>query len=374
MTKIKSPNSINCLHGIRMLSIFWIIYGHRIFFQLFAWQNQNDFEIFLKGRVFLSAMSRAYILAVDTFLLMGALLMTWSMLRDCEKGQLNIPRMIWRRYLRYTPTIAGLILFTVGFSDHLLKGPTETTELRPPCEKSWWLALIHFQNYINHNDFCIGGSWYLSADFQLFIISPLIIWPIHKYGKKLLVLPLAAWIATVIYIISVSIVFNIEYHSNTDEYFNPFIYFNTFGRGGAWFIGIILGYFLYVNRGKKIIINNYLNIFMWILSLGTLVAIILLNYPFFAGTEPIAHGYHVTFMACQFSLWALSLSWIIFACQNLKTGGIVRWFLSLPQWQPISRMGLSMYLFGYVYQILMRYNQRGGLLMNFWHFVSLCFL
>lgn len=29
VTKSKSPNSINCLHGIRSLSILWIIFGHR---------------------------------------------------------------------------------------------------------------------------------------------------------------------------------------------------------------------------------------------------------------------------------------------------------------------------------------------------------
>lgn len=47
--------------------------------------------------------------------------------------------------------------------------------------------------------------------------------------------------------------------------------------------------------------------------------------------------------------WALASAWMIFACHN-GTGGIIKWFLELPQWQPIGRMGLSMYLLSFMFQ------------------------
>lgn len=42
-------------------------------------------------------------------------------------------------------------------------------------------------------------------------------------------------------------------------------------------------------------------------------------------------------------LWAVALSWIIFACVH-GYGGPINWFLSWPQWQPLSRLSYSIYL------------------------------
>ncbi len=30
---------------------------------------------------------------------------------------------------------------------------------------------------------CMGESWYLACDFQLFIIGPLLVWPMWKFPK-----------------------------------------------------------------------------------------------------------------------------------------------------------------------------------------------
>ena len=48
--------------------------------------------------------------------------------------------------------------------------------------------------------------------------------------------------------------------------------------------------------------------------------------------------------AIERSLWSLALCWIIYASHIHKTGGPIRWFLSLKMWQPFSKIDLSMYL------------------------------
>ena len=30
---------------------------------------------------------------------------------------------------------------------------------------------------------CMGESWYLACDFQLFILGPLLVWPMWKYPR-----------------------------------------------------------------------------------------------------------------------------------------------------------------------------------------------
>ncbi|KAG5681173.1 hypothetical protein PVAND_010631 [Polypedilum vanderplanki] len=372
-TKIKSENSLNCLHGLRALSIIWIITGHR-FSNQFPWGNSIELVEF--NKTFLSAIVRAHVMAVDTFFLMGALLMTLSTLKDCEKGNLNILRMIWKRYLRYTPVYAATMLVIICFSKYLITGPHNFEKLREPCVKNWWMLLLHIQNYLPADEMCLNHGWYLSADFQLFIISPFIILSIHKFGKKLLALPIILCLGTIIYAMSMSFIFDMRLDTlDPDErlkYYIRYVYFQTQSRAGPWFIGIILGYFMYQNQGKIMKISKWIDITMWILSLCVLSSIVILRYVLFNSTT-LSTTAHSLQIGLERSIWACGLCWIIFACQNVKSGGFIRWFLSLSQWQPISRIGLSMYITGAVYQFCMIYNQRVPLFMNAWQVVpTLC--
>lgn len=98
--------------------------------------------------------------------------------------------MYLHRYLRTTPVLAVLILVIVSLLKHLGSGPlfefTTYYSMIMDCEKHWWPALLHIQNYYNpleavSCDFlsfllcgcnflslqCLQASWYISADFQL---------------------------------------------------------------------------------------------------------------------------------------------------------------------------------------------------------------
>lgn len=68
MTKSKALSAINCLHGLRVMSIFWIILGHRVYNQ-FPWGNPRDFRDFMNQPN--SAIIKAHLIAVDTFLVIG---------------------------------------------------------------------------------------------------------------------------------------------------------------------------------------------------------------------------------------------------------------------------------------------------------------
>lgn len=55
------------------------------------------------------------------------------------------------------------------------------------CKKYWFAVLFHVQNFVNPENLCLGHTWYLSADFQLFLLSPLFVLPLWKFGKRILV-------------------------------------------------------------------------------------------------------------------------------------------------------------------------------------------
>lgn len=210
----------------------------------------------------------------------------------------------------------------------------------------------------------MSHSWYLSIDFQLFIISPFLIYPAWKYGWRYLwVLPALALLSS-IYTFVMSLVFKIYIVSKTPdaasfEFFIQWIYYPTHARMGPWLIGMTLGYILYQNRDRKIKINPTFNAIMWILAITIFAAItmgsqIMFLPPAVNKTSLLANAFYLSFYR---NGWALATAWMVFACHN-GTGGIVRWFLQLPQWQPLARMGLSMYLLSFLFQHVIIMNSK----------------
>lgn len=80
----KPKHSVECLDGLRAISLLWIIFGHR-YFEMFLAPSVNKLsatESWLKN--ILSLSHTTFHLAVDTFLLMGGLLAAWSLQKSFE--------------------------------------------------------------------------------------------------------------------------------------------------------------------------------------------------------------------------------------------------------------------------------------------------
>lgn len=209
------------------------MFGHRV-------SNQLNFPLRLPSAAvefyqeIYSVIFSSYSIAVDTFFLMGALLLTISTLRAIDKKRLNILRMILHRYLRYTPVLGVAILCTITLPKFIVSGPLQSTsnELRENCVNYWWSALLHIQNYVNPNNICLNHSWYLSVDFQLFVISPFLILAIQKYKKAIWIIPGIIGACT-IYIFTISLALEIYKQPRSvegGEFYHKLIYHPTHAR------------------------------------------------------------------------------------------------------------------------------------------------
>ena len=375
VTRSKSSSSIDCLNGIRALALMWIIFGHRM-------DNQQIFPLINRERLtemsyeIYSILFTSSLFAVDTFLVLGSVLLTWSTLSALDNKRMNLPRMILHRYLRYTPVLAAVILFYISLNRHLITGPiTELNDIFiSDCLTYWWSAFLHVQNYVNVSNMCLPHSWYLSADFQLFLISPLFIFCAWKFGRKFIwIFPVIAFLGSV-YLFVATLVFEIQTSVRKEGSFGDFftiLYYPTHTRLAPWFIGLHLGYILYKFRNQKVKISKSLNAFMWILSLATLIAVVLSIKLFALPMEEVSLLSNAFYFGLHRVGWALGLSWVIFACHNIGSGGIIRWFLSLPEWQVIARMGLSIYLVHVVYQLVTMMNQKQPFYFEFSSMVRL---
>lgn len=95
----------------------------------------------------------------------------------------------------------------------------------------------------------------------------------------------------------------------------------------------------------------------WLVAVGTILSIIFGPYNMqqldYKATDLESAFYESFSRVC----WAISLSWIIFACVH-GYGGPVNWFLSLPQWQPLARLSYSIYLLHLPIQLILAASSR----------------
>lgn len=131
------------------------------------------------------------------------------------------------------------------------------------------------------------------------------------------------------------------------------IYKQTQYRLAEYLVGVIAGYLMYTSAGRKSKLKKSFVTTFWIISIG------FITFHVFCPLKPKkfdAGGF--VYESIYRELWTCSISWIIFACHHLKSGKIVRSFLSQDFWRPLSKISLSVYLTHYIYIALTHYNQK----------------
>ncbi|XP_041449502.1 nose resistant to fluoxetine protein 6-like isoform X1 [Drosophila obscura] len=237
-------------------------------------------------------------------------------------------------YTKLMPVVAGGPLFSGGYSG------------TAACESDWYWTLLFVQNYATSN-ICISHSWYLAVDMQLYIISPLLLIALYKWGKKaaagivVLVLLLSSCLFATMMINKYSMLLK---NSTGDGSANKKLYFATHRHAAPWLIGFLFGYFLHLNRGKKFQLSRIAVWSGWVLSLAMIFTSIFALYPAAQWSAPplstLEESLYYTLTRVG---WPLALCWVVFACMQ-GHGGLANSFLSSPLWQPLSRLSYSVYI------------------------------
>ncbi|XP_055370764.1 uncharacterized protein LOC129605191 [Condylostylus longicornis] len=363
----KSPNTIDCLNGIRCITIVWIVLGHS-YMTFFNSNLVNGLDALDWMKSFFALFMVFGTVSVDTFLFLSGLLLTWTAFREMEKskGKLNIIIMYVHRYLRLTPALAAAVLFCVSFVKYIGNGPfwqqTVKKSLIQSCERNWWVTLLYIQNYKLEGGICLPQTWYLGVDTQLYFLSPLLLIPLWKWGRKMII-PLIF-----LALLSIACIFTIfmKYDFSTiksktgwmsDNSFE-LTYVPTHTRYAPWLIGFLVGYFLFENKNKKFKMSKIMASIAWMLSIGILLSIVIA--PFNRVREGGGYPTKVesaSYAAFSRTSWTIALSYIVFACHK-GYGGIINDFLSWPFWQPFSRITYSIYIVHLAFQYVIAGNTK----------------
>ncbi|XP_058460688.1 O-acyltransferase like protein-like [Malaya genurostris] len=180
---------------------------------------------------------------------------------------------ILNRLIRILPVYALVIFFQATWYQRLSDGPI-AFRYKDHCRENWWTNMLFVNNYINASEPCAQFTWYLAADFQLFLTGcfiMMIIWKFPKLIKSLIYTMIAfAFIvpALVIYMynLDATVLVLVRYMTNEirDLAYYLKVYITLESNAGNYFFGMIMGliFHKFIEDGKKLeSIKNFKQMF-----------------------------------------------------------------------------------------------------------------
>jgi len=214
------------------------------------------------------------------------------------------------------------------------------------CQKNWWQNLLYVNNLVDIPHMCLGQTWYLACDMQMYAFAPLILFPLYHWpvlGQLLIILFICFFTGINAMI---TVIYNLGPNGGdpdgdpNDAYLR---YMKPWCRAMPYLVGLYMGWVLHKIRGRKIHIPAPLVAIGWITSALTACLVVYGLYDYTAQGIPQPKTVLIIFPMLDRTAWAVCLAWVVFACVT-GYGGVVNSILSWKPFIPLSRLTYCSYL------------------------------
>ena len=296
----QSPSALKALGGMKIISNLIIIIFHvqqyaLIFFPI-TFQNSYVQRLVLK---FSFQPIINVNCAVDIFFVISGTLSAYLTMKDIERHKgFRYMYFYLNRFFRLSPLLYLYTLIVYKVSPQFGQGPAWFPFEAHGCTETWQYVLLYLANtgyvYNGAREICMGATWHIAADMQLFLFSPIfliLLYNFHYVGLAAVAMILIAATATV------------GYASVTNGYWaammcNPEVihqiaklHIQTFNRVNSYLTGILLGYILY--KRYNIATLPIRNSSKWLIyALSWVVGILLCLLTMFGTYGEYSFAYH----------------------------------------------------------------------------------
>uniref|UniRef100_F1KXK3 Nose resistant to fluoxetine protein 6 n=1 Tax=Ascaris suum TaxID=6253 RepID=F1KXK3_ASCSU len=404
ITPPKNPTTaIKCIWGIRVITTLWVVLGHAGVFIADFIEEADELKRNVLNHFFYQPLTNAPI-SVDIFFVIGAVLCSYHWFRSIDKPGALIPTWYsWKywfgfyrhRLLRLWPAYLYVILLSIirfpvlrYHENFPLWGPDD---FGVECSKHWWENALFINTFTDGR--CLPWTWYMGTEFTFFAMSPIFLLLLKRSAPLGIALSVIIIIASSVLLTVETLRYNfpptqllhfIPQNFNQDSMlYQSLIYVRPQYRIGPYLVGLITGYILATGERPERKNNSESSSkrFMfvgWILSvIGGLWSIYGLIPALQRWDWPI---YQIIFTSMHRITWALSISWLIYACQK-GFGGLLNAFLSMRLFLPLSAACYALYL-GHIFAIFaiymsssfpIHYEGFNTLLNYYWKHLFLCY-
>ncbi|XP_059485094.1 nose resistant to fluoxetine protein 6-like [Neocloeon triangulifer] len=345
-------DELSCLHGMRFIASLMIYIIHKVVFILFhPFSNRTDVANLLEGDW--TMIFRAFWNWVDAFVIMSGLLTSFYAFKKLKAGQrLNIPKMYFQRYLKFTPMVFVWSLMLQNLMQHQISGPNLIRIVGPyidNCKRGLLPVLTYTSVFDGLNKMCYPPAHQLVTDMHMYIMAPFIMMGIWKYPKKAPAALLAVVVAlgamkysTVMKNDLGSFLFYGMSTETTVRSANA-IYVNALHRLTPYLMGLSLGYILQITECKRVLSRVQM-------AAGTAIAIGCATYAMFGVSHTARKGYiyqvseAAVFATFQPLMWGFALCWLVYCCATKQAPCWLRRFLTWRGFLVYSRLSYAIYL------------------------------
>ncbi|UMM29228.1 hypothetical protein L5515_011695 [Caenorhabditis briggsae] len=349
-----NPNNLKGVECIRFISFTWVVSGH-----IWGdWKNaDNPMQLIdiLKTRSYEIWINAFF--SVDTFFFLSGLMLSYSFLPKLTIRKAKSPMIwvifYWHRIFRLTPAYLTFILFYATYGPLTDFGPNEIVQRQDMenCKKYGWKNLLYINNIYEPRKNCLSISWYMAADTQMYLVSPLFL-----IGFLLGPVP-GIIISSLVILFSILLNYWLFFHFDLpltliqaymtgDDHIihvlQDLVYEAAYIRIPPFIFGICMGYMMLKTRNMKIEMNNGPVFCLWIVSAFLSVSSIFIIHSYNKGDSWTIFQ-KATYYGFSRIAWSISLCWLIFAV-NRGQSGLIGKFMSLPFWTPLGKLTYCAYL------------------------------
>lgn len=346
-----SQDQLLSIHGIRFLSLTWVILGHTYISSISIIGNRIDVLKEMDSIPFQVLLQSPF--SVDSFFLLSGFLLAYLFLKEADRknGKINWIYFYVHRFWRLTPAYMVVVFFYTFVFKYMGSGPFWDDKHCDASHGDWWKYLLYINNFIPINKMCIGWSWYLANDMQFYIISPLFLYPLWRWpriGLSILAsILIATWTTTGILSYKYDIIpmfVGVAQTKDFDAYSTKMwdsfdlIYDKPYCRIAPYIIGVFLGFLLYKLNQRKNFMTWMQQILGW-----TIAAFCSLSVIFGLYHVEMSKITTVFYNSLCRSAFSIGLAWIILICET-GHGGFIAKLLSWKTFIPLSRLTYCAYL------------------------------
>ncbi|XP_038121332.1 nose resistant to fluoxetine protein 6 isoform X3 [Culex quinquefasciatus] len=345
-------DTIPSIHGLRAISMLWVILGHTMIVVFKYSDNMELRKVVEKEMLFQIILNGAY--SVDTFFFISGFLVSYIYFRTNAKGKLEKLTQGVNEFTAGTYHFFGLVgyrfvrltapyLYVLGVVEVVMRYLEQNSVFEPPtqdhinCPKYWWRNIMYINTLFPVEQMCMLWSWYLADDTQFYIIGAIILIIAVRHfnfaAGVLTIFMVSSW-ATTAYI-----AFSNNHMPNADDPFALFdkIYDKPWTRLGPYLVGMCLGWILFKTNCK-------IKMSKIVVSTGWTISTVLILYLLFGlFNTTLTQVAAAAYSSLSHTAWAIACAWVIIACST-GHGGWVNKLLSAPLLYPFSRVTYCAYL------------------------------
>eukprot|EP00736_Rhodelphis_marinus_P008409 Rmarinus@m.20093 len=352
------------LHGVRVLSVAWIILAHTLLYMTVVGFDDPAEVLPPNGAYssFLFQIVPSGVFSVDTFFFMSGFLVSLSLISLLSPGKFNTGLYFVHRIVRLLPPYAMCLFLYSCLMQYIGKGPYmyRAKELTESCDTYWWTSLVFINNVYptNLEDVCFHWGWYIACDMQFYWLSPLLVYLYRQNRIRGIMLPILICLGSVVSLVVVFVlqgyspsVFAEDFESNVQSlYMRPWI------RCHCYLLGLCLGYWCFEHQQKTRVVafqrprHRRFGWFLFLMMCFLLAWPVFSTYDLYQEVQPSWSTLESTlYGALSRVSWGLGLACLFMLCILWPDTSFLARLLSSAAWVPLSRLSYSAFLIHPIY-------------------------